>query len=228
MSETLHTRIEERIAEMGSNPRAISVAAGLDSGYLRKLLQRRHMPNSACLQAIAEALDLSVSFLLYGKEEGSELPKQRPPSQRRADPQASQRLEVARDLPLRRAVGLLHNITQFHLPLQPAAWLYRPPALADMPATYGFLLPNAGLRPHFAPGDLVVACPERPAARGDAVVVRLATEMEHPICIVGRLEEDVGNEVVIFSHGQASPQRYPAAHVLSVDSILSLAQIMGA
>lgn len=228
MTETLHTRIENRIAEMDSNPRAISVAAGLDSGYLRKLLQRRHMPNSACLQKLAEALDLSVSFLLYGSEQTAESQKLRHSPQGRDQQRAADRMEVAKDLPLRRAVGPLQNNTQFQLPLQPAAWLYRPPALADMPATYGFLVPNAGLRPHFAPGDLVVACPERPAARGDAVVVRLATEMEHPICIVGRLEEDVGNEVVISSHGQASPQRYPAAYVLSVDSILSLAQIMGA
>jgi transcriptional regulator with XRE-family HTH domain len=225
MSETFHDRVLLRISALGTSPRAVSVSAGLDPGYVGKLLKRRSMPNSSSLSRIADAMSISVAYLLTGDDEA---PIHSVPSAGTVGTAGSEVRTIFRDLPLRRASSLLRGDGRFHLPAASSEMLFRPPALGPFANAYAFVIPNASLRPLMAPGSLAVACPEKPPACGDAVIVHLRAESGLDDCLIGILADDIGRAVTISLHGQETPSSHETAVVAAAHKILSLAEILGA
>ncbi|MCV9964610.1 helix-turn-helix transcriptional regulator [Pararhizobium sp. BT-229] len=228
MTESIYDRIDRRIAELDTTAHAVSVSAGLDRGYLAKLVGRRGMPNSDALGKLAKALDTTVSWLLDGTD--SPQPKsasggETPPSierRTRAETQA-----VSRDLPLLRGEFTLRADGLFRLPAEPSDWLYRTPALKAFPEAYGLVIPNATLRPKFDPGELVLACPGKPPRKGDAVIVRLGEDRDNANAALGTLADDITHEVLLTVNGQQQTVAHATSSLSSVDKLLSLQEIMG-
>lgn len=229
MTETLHQRIERRIAELDTSPRAVSVAAGLDPGYVRKLLKRRHMPNSGALAQLSAALKLPPDHLLSGGIAQMPVePLETPQTTSRSRRPRHESQTVNRDLPIRRGSATLRGDGLFRLPEQAADWLFRPPALSSFSEAYAFVIPNAALRPKFAPGDLAIACPEKPTRKDDLVIVHFQNERDGAGSSVGMLAEDIGQNVVLTLHGHDGNTSHGIEEVSSVHKILSLAEILGA
>ncbi len=224
MSETFHDRVEQCIAALKTSPRAISLSAGLDPGYVSKLLKRRSMPNGRSLPLIANALKVTEAYLLSGGASGPRASAKRPHIRM----PGSESRTIVRDLPLRRASSSLRGDGLFQLPGSPAEMLFRPPALEPFPNAYAFVVPNASLRPQLAPGDLAVACPEKPTAMSDAVIVHLREASGDADCLIGILSDDIGHTVSVVLHGHETAKTHETAAVTAVHKILSLAEILGA
>lgn len=229
MSATIYDRIEQRISELGTTAHAVSVAAGLDRGYLAKLVGRRGMPNADALKKLATALDTSVTWLIEGgdapppKTTGPVEPIS-PPNARRA---RSETQTVSRDLPLLRGEFTLRADGLFRLPAEHSDWIYRTPALKAFPEAYGLVIPNATRRPKFDPGELVLACPGKPPRKGDAVIVRPAEDRDNANAALGILADDIGHEVPLTVNGQHQTVAHASSSLSSVDKLLSLQEIMG-
>lgn len=225
MADTFHDRIQARIAELDTSLHAVSLAAGLDRGYLTKLIKRRSMPNSGALQKLAAALQMSPEKLLGGLEEDHDIVAAIPKGIRKTRPETQ---TVAKDLPIRRSSSPLRDDGLFALASATTGWLFRPPALAAFHDAYCFSVPNASLRPQFAPGDLALACPDKPTRKGDPVIIHLRDERDGARSSVGILAEDVGREVILTLHGHDGNTSHEIEEVSSVHKILSLAEILGA
>lgn len=229
MTESIYDRIDRRIAELDTTAHAVSVSAGLDRGYLAKLVGRRGKPNSVALGKLARALDTTASWLLDGTDApppksagGDEAAAPSITRRTRAENQA-----VSRDLPLLRGEFTLRADGLFRLPSEPSDWLYRTPALKAFPEAYGLVVPNATLRPKFDPGELVIACPGKPPRKGDAVIVRLGEDRDKANAALGILVDDIGHEVLLTLNGQQETVAHAASSLSSVDKLLSLQEIMG-
>lgn len=67
MTETVADRIEQAIAAAETNPRAVSVAAGMSPDAVRGILRNRDgSPTVETIRKIAMALDVSPEWLAYG------------------------------------------------------------------------------------------------------------------------------------------------------------------
>ncbi|MCS4088460.1 helix-turn-helix domain-containing protein [Rhizobium sp. BK176] len=67
-TDELAKRIENRIASLGLNPTKLDKMAGLAAGFTRDLVAgRKAQPRVGNLERIAQALDCSVDYLLYGR-----------------------------------------------------------------------------------------------------------------------------------------------------------------
>lgn len=70
-NELLVSRIEKRLAEIGTSAAAASVKAGLSNSYIRDLKRRKANPNVASLSKLAGVLGVSTDYLLKGREDGA-------------------------------------------------------------------------------------------------------------------------------------------------------------
>jgi len=68
-SATVLQRIDEAIKASGKSPTAISRAAGLSRSYLRKMFEGSSRPRTDTIIALANALDVSLLWLLSGEDE---------------------------------------------------------------------------------------------------------------------------------------------------------------
>lgn len=78
--EDIAQRIQARIDHLGTNPSAVSLAAGFGRDFLRDLTRGKKTQMSAdAAQRIAAELKCSVNWLLYGTGSPEEVPEDAPP-----------------------------------------------------------------------------------------------------------------------------------------------------
>lgn len=66
------TRLEEALEKSGRSKRSVSLAAGLGPGYVHSILKEGKDPTIENLIAVANALEVSLSYLLYGYDVSKE------------------------------------------------------------------------------------------------------------------------------------------------------------
>lgn len=67
MIEDWKTRLEQCVADSGQSMRSISLEAGLDPGYLRKMLKEdTMMPTVPKLLAICDVLNVEPAYIISG------------------------------------------------------------------------------------------------------------------------------------------------------------------
>lgn len=82
-------RLEEALEKTGRSKRSVSLAAGLGPGYVHSILKEGKDPTIENLIAVANVLNVSLSYLLYGYEVSKEAEEilsllERKPQQRAA------------------------------------------------------------------------------------------------------------------------------------------------
>lgn len=65
-------RLEEALEQSGRSKRSVSLAAGLGPGYVHSILKEGKDPTIENLIAVANALNVSLSYLLYGYDVSKE------------------------------------------------------------------------------------------------------------------------------------------------------------
>lgn len=83
------TRLEEALEKSGRSKRSVSLAAGLGPGYVHSIIKEGKDPTIENLMAVANVLNVSLSYLLYGYEVSKEAEEilsllERKPQQRAA------------------------------------------------------------------------------------------------------------------------------------------------
>lgn len=166
MSETIHDRIERRLAELGLTPEAASKKAGLSRDYLRKVLARQAMPRH--VRELATALEVTPTWLLAVDEASAAAgPRQFTVSAERLP-------DAAADVPVWGTAAGSHTEGAFQLRAGDAIdYVPRLPGIANARNVYAIYIENDSMWPEHNPGDLRYINPDRPPRPGDSVVVQM-------------------------------------------------------
>lgn len=225
MSETIHDRIRERMAELGLNPSSTSLKAGLSREAVRKLLgNEEQMPGGKTLTALARALDTTEQWLLSGDA------VQRPakPELRSADVEMPLRHEMPKDVPVMGTAAGSHLRGAFQLYPDPVDYVRRPPTLINAKNIYSLYIEGESMVPQYHPGDLVFVHPDKPARFGDPVVIQCQLSAE------GGLEATIGiflkrstEFVTIQKHNPSAEIDIPRDTIAHMHKVLTPNEIYG-
>jgi transcriptional regulator with XRE-family HTH domain len=178
-------RIEMRLQELGKSARSLSLAAGLGPDGIRNVLRARSKyPRADTIAKIAQALDVSVAWLLgHEAAAGAPAPPDTPPSggAELVAPAPDMLLDTlpegAIDLHRARRVPLLrtspHPDKDNRLCIEQAVveYICCPPALQYVHGLYAFYMRGKSMWPRYQDGDLVFVSMFRPIRQGDDVVL---------------------------------------------------------
>lgn len=173
MSDTLRTRIKERLKELGVAASAVSLKATGSPDTIRSWLRHPDIsPRVDTLAKIAEQLQTTPEWLL-GRTEDAPAPKA-PPRQevRTADIPALSRTAMPADVPVMgTAAGSLLS-GAFQLQGGVIDYVRRPPALSGARDIYALYIEGSSMEPRYFPGELVYVNPHKPPRIGDTVIVQ--------------------------------------------------------
>jgi len=104
-----------------------------------------------------------------------------------------------------------------------------PPHLAAFTGIYAMYVEGDSMSPQFASGDLIVVNPNKPARPGDVVVVRMRAEGDSEEATLGiYVGRENGDIMISKRRPPDSHVKLSGAHVVSVERVLTLAEILGA
>lgn len=186
MSETFIDRVDSRIRELGTTDRAVSlmVTEEKNPDLIRDLRRR---PNARprdpiVLDRLAEALETTRAFLLYGRTDGDVVADKR--TGYNPGP-AGKPFNFPKSLPVfGTAIGADLNFEGERDPIETHIvelteeidWIGRPPAFEGRRDVYALYISGSSMEPRHEPGDPVIVDPKRPPSPGDDVIVQIRAE----------------------------------------------------
>lgn len=225
MSQTIHDRIRERVAELGLNPSSASQKAGLSKDALRKLLSNPdQMPTGKTLTGLAKALEVSEQWILTGSEASS--PSR--PDVRAASSEMPLRHQMPNDVPVLGTAAGSHLRGAFQISSDPVDYVRRPPSLMNARNIYSLYVEGSSMEPQYNPGDLIYVHPDRPPRPGDAVVVQCQLTSE------GQMEATLGiymrrtaEALIIKKHNPQAEVEISRGIIISMHKVLTTNEIFG-
>ncbi|WP_421925518.1 XRE family transcriptional regulator [Neoaquamicrobium sediminum] len=215
--DQMHERIRRRLEELGVTAYAVSIAAGKDKSYLRKMLGRPGMrPGADTLAALARALKMPVADLLV--DEASEHVPASPEPVRVPD-----RLEA---VPVRGTVAGSHESGAFQFDGSDVDYVERFPALANRPKVYGLYVEGDSMSPEHKHGAIRFVDPTIQPKVGDTVVVTVLDPDRGLYAILGHLVRRA--EMVTI--GKLNPPRdieIPRSLIHSIHKVLTDNELAG-
>lgn len=216
-------RIEERLKALGISAAAASRAAGASDAIrnIRRAVRagKETSVSVRTLQALAGVLQTSPGWLLSGEEPA-------PPA-----PSNVAIVDIARGGPPEGGVrvpilGVVAgaSISSFHIVNQQIDSVARPPGLAHVADAYALWVINESMAPMYAPGDLCFIHPHKPAARNDAVVVRMKSGEAY----LKLFERRDDRWLVCRQLKPAAEVKFAIAEVDSVHRVLTVAELFSA
>ena len=234
MVETLKTRIQQRLTDLGLTPEGASKRAGLSRDFLRQLLHRTSgNPRANNLVKLAAALETTPTWLLEGEgAKEAAAPIQRPTEEyrnevRSAEVEVPQRLDMSKDVPVMgTAAGSVEGEFQFEGGV--IDYVRRPPALANAKDIYTIYVVGSSMEPRYHQGDLCFINPNKPARIGDPVIVQLRDGEHEPIkAIIGHLTRRTADTVFIGKLNPVGDVSIPMATVLRIHKVLDMNELFG-
>ena len=226
MTETLHSRIENLIAQRGISVREAERLCGLSDGTIRKLLANPdQMPMGRTLQAIAAGLETTETFLLTGVEGP-------PPVNVRSNgpasiPPAPHRDSMPNDVPVMGTAAGNHLRGAFKLGSDPVDWVRRPPGVMNARGIYALYVEGESMIPQYWPADLIYINPFKPVRVDDPVVVQtsyIEGEVEGTLGIYRRRDEDY---IVIGKHNPKAEVKIRRGNNTMVHKVLTNNELFG-
>lgn len=178
MSETMKSRIQRKLDELGLSARAASKLAGGSESLIRHVLTGASSnPRGDSLKKIAAVLHVSEQWLLTGDESApaeSPAPLAPLPNElRMADADPSLLRNLPRDVPVMGTVaGAEMGKGAFQLTADIVDYVRRPFGLIGAKDVYALYVEGTSMVPRFEPGDLVFVHPHRKPRGGDYVVIQ--------------------------------------------------------
>jgi phage repressor protein C with HTH and peptisase S24 domain len=230
MAETIDIfleRLDSRMAEIGGlSDRALSLRVTETGDLIRKVRQRRRLPNSENMRKLAAELGVTVDWLVGGEGEPA--------------PLRDYRANVAgTDLPV---MGTGHcgtirfgsngdaveiEQTQFE-PANVIRFVRRPLALLGVKDAYAIYFVGESMMPRFRPGGLGIVNPQRPPGIGDDVLVQLFnSEGEIDTILVKTLRRTAADFIELEQYNPPAVFKVPRQRVARIHRILDTAELWG-
>lgn len=228
----LFERIDAQRERLGITARELSMRVTGKPDLIRDLRRRGHAPSADNLSGIAEALSVSVDWLLGRSISSAPVLSEVTFSDRRID----QRAPIG-DLPPIPLVGTgdcatiqFEDATGKMLDVERCSFdsdhtvrmIARPPALRGARDLYAIYFHGESMMPRFEPGEVGIVDPSRPAGPGDYVLVQLNNGEEDHVTsvLVKRLVRSNGLELVLEQFNPPAIFAVPKARVARVHRIL--------
>lgn len=226
MSESVHDRIRQRLADLGLSPEAAAKKANLSRDYLRKMFSREGMsPRGSTLEALAGALQVSPAWLLSGEEPAS--PQKRPGELRPAPVEAPDRNRMPNDVPVHGTAAASHLRGAFQLEPGIVDWVRRPPALTGAGNAYALYIEGSSMEPRYQAGDLIFVHPNRPPKAGDTVIVQVEVADNEVEASIGYLRRRTAEHVVLGKLNPEAEVQLPRATVKAIHRVLTINELFG-
>lgn len=238
MSNYTQEKLKRLIEQRGTTPGAVSLSAGLDKSYLRKLFERPDAtPKFDTLIKLADVLDVPVGDLMdpsEGVATGAGLQGQRNyPGAGKAEFRQAQGLTppgpmaMPADIPVMgTAAGSI--IGAFKLETGVIDYVRRPPALATARDIYAIFVEGESMSPEHKPGDLRFVNPHRPVMIGDSVIVQVKTNEHDPVeAYIGHLAKRTAEHVFIGKLNPVSTVRLSRGTVKAIHKVLTMNDLFG-
>lgn len=235
--ETFIDRLDRRLKELGRSDRSVSLDASGKPDLIRDIRRKGTKPKQDLLVALAEALETSVEYLLYGsdtghvvagKSTGYDGATERSPFTRPSP----------RDIPVYGTVlggdvvfdGDNEHIETHLLEMtQEIDWVRRPPTLETRRDVYALYVSGSSMEPRFEPGDPVIVDPKRSPKMGDDVIVQLfALDGDGiQIALIKRLVRRTARFVELRQYNPNTTFCVPIERVASVHRVLMMRDVIG-
>lgn len=227
-------RMRLRIEQLGTNPRAVSIAATGKPDAVRQILMGRvKSPRADTITGLASALGVTESWLLHGTDGGV------PPPTGQPQPNASSvpipmpaTATMPRDVPVfGTAAGSVMGAQQgaWQMTSDPVDYVRRAPGLATAKDAYALYVENESMEPRYPPGELVFIHPGRPVRSGDVVVVQTQNAEHAPIeTYIKIMVRRSNGDVICRQYNPEAEIRFSGNTVVSVHRVLTMAEVLGA
>ncbi|MCQ0986427.1 S24 family peptidase [Jiella marina] len=235
MAETLQDRLRQRMEELRTNGRKVSIKAGLSPDYVRGVLRNEgSSPRGANLAAVARVLGTTESWLLHGEEPKAALTGNRIVGA--AVGSATPRLDNIGDalpanLPIYGTVAAslaFHHEGAFEMETRVIEYVRRPPSLVSVPDAYAFYVAGHSMVPVHNPGDLRFVHPYKPARQGDTVVVQAQYAEHRGIeAFLGLYERRNADKVYIRKLNPEATVEFTLSYVKAIHRVLTVNEMFG-
>lgn len=224
----MHDRIQQRLDILALTPEAASKKAGLSRDYLRKLFERPGAtPRLNNLAPLAEALDVSPTWLLTGAEDAPQASVIAQPAYGRGTQQANH-AGIYMDIPVMGTAAASHLKGAFQFDGGPVDYVMRPPALSGAANVYALYVSGDSMLPRYEPGELIFVHPDRPARNGDAVVIQCKNGEHLPIdATLGTLVKRNDGEVFIEKLNPSAVITFKLDNVHAIHKVLTTNDLFG-
>lgn len=229
--EILSHRVPQRIAELGTNARAVSMGATGKPDTIRDMLRRRSMPNAETLERLAEELQTTTDWLL-GKTDVS---AQVLAEATLRDVPTGFRGFLSQDLPVL-GTGfcddlIIEDADDSRISIERALlevdhtirMISRPAALTGAKDAYAIYCQGSSMEHRFYQGDLAIVDPRRPPSPGDFVVAQLNDGNDDTVVtvLVKQLVRSAGSYVEFRQLNPELTFRIPRQQVSRLHRILT-------
>lgn len=241
--EIFAERLQERIEDLGTNNRAVSVAVTGKPDLVRDTLRRRSIPNAAIMNRLAEVLETTSDWLLglvdTHEPVRSEVsigppPKHLQDARDRWTGAPDDRIPVlgtayCDDLVLEDE-GDTVEIERVMLETDHVVQMVaRPPALWNAPDAYAIYHHGSSMEPRYFQGELSIVNPRRPPGPGDFVIVQLNDgESDDIVTVLAKqLIRVAANHVELRQFNPDLTFRIPRTRVARLHRICETAELYG-
>lgn len=236
VSEDFISRIEDRIAAVGSSDRQVSMAVTGKPDLIRDLKRRGVQPSGERLDRLARELGTTSEWLLRG--EGVE--ERRDLGADLSDPYRVFRHERPRDVPVRGtpSCGDIEvdgeSVETVDMDLgETVDYVRRPASLDGRRDVYAIYFTGYSMEPRFEQGEVAYVDTKRPPAIGDYVVVQLRAqrcEGDEPRIVqalVKRLVKRTADHVELEQFNRPLIFKIEQRRIASMHRIIPLAELAG-
>jgi phage repressor protein C with HTH and peptisase S24 domain len=212
-------RLEAAGAARKMSRHAISLAAGLDRGFLQKLEERgpKASVRAASLTALADAVGIPVEELLALAPGPLRMRSGQPPSS----------AAMTLDVPIL-GVAAGSIIGAFQISGDAIGYVARPPALTHVADAYAVYVNNDSVVPLHNPGDLRFVHPHKPPRAGESVVLQVVGEQGEILAYIKIYERHSGEWVICRQTNPAAEVKFAAKQVRAFHRVLTVNELFNA
>ncbi len=239
--EILADRVTQRMSELGTNARAVSLAASGKQDMVRDIMRGR-MPNAARLASLANVLHTTPQWLLGDDAADRELPASNvgqlvPMTTASAPARPFTPRDLPKDVPVYTgALGTALDFSGDQPPVESQVMdlneavdmVRRPPGLADTKGSYALYIVGDSQSPRFESGELIFVSAHRPVSPGDDVVVQLVDDADCVSCaLVKRLVRRTADFVTLRQFNPPTEFDVPRKRIRAIHRVYNNADLWG-
>lgn len=233
MTETLADRVRQRLAALNLSGTAASLKAsgGTSRDIVKNILNGRSInPRADTLQGLADALETTVDWLLYG--DGAPAPplEGRPkPNVRFTDRTFPGRRGLGpRDLPVMGTVAGSLGPGAFKIEGGVIDYVMRPDILKNVRDAYGLYVEGDSMYPAHPHGELRIIHPHRPCQIGDTVVIAARYAENDPVeGWIKKLIKRTPERLIVEQYNPPATIEFERRFVESCHKVLTMNDLMG-